>query len=115
MHTVRRAFQYAIFDQFDRKCKIFVWLCQIAKNTYYSFCKKNKHVGTEADLEQLESVSDLEECLIQKAEAFEIHKKLHALDEPYKEARTKRYLRERHYSRRIKCGFRRNSYAYVKG
>ena len=28
--------------QFDGRCKIEVWLCQIAKNAYYSHCRKRK-------------------------------------------------------------------------
>ena len=29
-------------DQFDGRCRLYVWLCQIAKNTYYSHLKKQK-------------------------------------------------------------------------
>ena len=29
-------------DKFNGKCKLQVWLCQIAKNTYFSYCEKEK-------------------------------------------------------------------------
>lgn len=30
------------FDTFRGDCKIYSWLCQIAKNTYYDYLKKRK-------------------------------------------------------------------------
>lgn len=29
-------------DRFDRKCRMYVWLCQIAKNTYFTHLQKQK-------------------------------------------------------------------------
>lgn len=31
-------------DRFDGRCKLYVWLCQIAKNTYFSLCRKERYV-----------------------------------------------------------------------
>ena len=31
-------------DTYRGECKISVWLCQIAKNLWYDYCKKNKKV-----------------------------------------------------------------------
>ena len=33
-------------DQFKNESKLSVWLCQIAKNTWYSYLKKNKNIVT---------------------------------------------------------------------
>lgn len=33
-------------DQFKNESKLSVWLCQIAKNTWYSYLKKNKNMIT---------------------------------------------------------------------
>lgn len=33
-------------DQFKNESKLSVWLCQIAKNTWYSYLKKNKNIIT---------------------------------------------------------------------
>lgn len=70
-------------DSFDGKCKLYVWLCQIAKNTYFSYLKREKHRCDE-DITQLSGAS-FEEGFFQSETAFEIHKCLHTLDEPYKE------------------------------
>ena len=48
-------------DSFDGKGKIFVWLCQIAKNTYISMCRKEKHLDASADTELLPWDGSIEE------------------------------------------------------
>ena len=70
-------------DQFDGKCRLYVWLCQIAKNTYLSMLSK-KRDGSEMP-EDIPSGESLEERLLTKEAAFEIHQILHRLEEPYKE------------------------------
>ncbi len=70
-------------DKFKGDCKIRVWLCQIAKNTYFSICKRNKHIIDEP-YEENESEC-IEQELINSETIWEIHKTLHLLDEPYKE------------------------------
>ena len=70
-------------DTFEGRCSVKVWLCQIAKNTYYDYLRKrSKTTELPADLP---SESDFELALIDKAEALKIHKLLHRLDDPYKE------------------------------
>lgn len=73
-------------NSFKGECDIRVWLCQIAKNTYFSYCKKNKHIvqEEEIDLHNTEQQS-IENKLLDKEQAVMIHKILHKLDEPYKE------------------------------
>ena len=68
--------------QFDGRCRLYVWLCQIAKNTYFSMRSKKRPDGLEADIPSGDS---LEERLLTKESAFEIHRVLHRLEEPYKE------------------------------
>ncbi len=72
-------------DRFDGRCKIFVWLCEIAKNSYFSHCRKEKRFDRSAEPEELTAPDELEERLFSKEEAFRIHQALHALEEPYKE------------------------------
>lgn len=69
-------------DQFDGRCRLYVWLCQIAKNTYFSMQSKKRPDELETDIPSGES---LEERLLTKESAFEIHRVLHRLEEPYKE------------------------------
>ena len=79
-------------DKFDGKCRLYVWLCQIAKNTYLSMLQK-KRTGEELPGE-IPSGESLEEKLLTKESAFEIHQILHALEEPYKEVFTLRTFGE---------------------
>ena len=72
-------------DSFDGKGKVSVWLCQIAKNTYLSMCRKDKHLDPDADAALLPGNETMEERLCDRETAFAIHKVLHALEEPYKE------------------------------
>lgn len=69
-------------DSFRGQCRLYVWLCQIAKNTYITYAEKHAREAPEQEGTAGES---LEERLLQEETAFEIHKLLHALQEPYKE------------------------------
>ena len=79
-------------DTFGGKCSVKVWLCQIAKNTYYDYLRKHSKI-TELPAD-LPSESDFEVVLLDKAEALKIHKLLHRLDEPYKEVFSLRVFSE---------------------
>lgn len=86
-------------DQFDGKCKLYVWLCQIAKNTLYTYAKKQKRIVSESDLDlSLLPDTSFESTLIDKEIAWEIHKLLHKLDEPYKEVFSLRVFGELSFS-----------------
>lgn len=69
-------------------CDIRVWLCQIAKNCYFSYCKKRARTEQwdEAALLELPSeAATAEELCIGRDEAARIRAVLHTLPEPYKE------------------------------
>lgn len=70
---------------FDGRCKVSVWLCQIAKNTYISMCRKNKRLDLSIDTTLLSSGEIIEERLYDRDTALSIHRVLHTLEEPYKE------------------------------
>ena len=74
-------------DRFRGECGVKVWLCQIAKHTYFSLLKKSKGEAYIDDLEvEIESDGpDFTEKLLDKASALEIHRCLRGLEEPYKE------------------------------
>ena len=72
-------------DSFDGKCKVSVWLCQIAKNAYISMCRKDKHLDSITDIALLPSDGNIEENFCDQEAAFAIHRVLHTLPEPYKE------------------------------
>ena len=72
-------------DKFDGKCKIYVWLCQIAKNTFFTYRKKEKYHEDLTEAEDIHVDSTIEQSLLSKESVFNIHKELHSLGEPYKE------------------------------
>jgi len=72
-------------DKFDGKCKIYVWLCQIAKNTFFTYRKKEKYHEDLTEAENIHADSTIEQSLISKESVFHIHKELHSLGEPFKE------------------------------
>ena len=82
--------------KFKGDCSIRVWLCQIAKNRYYNLVKRNKFVAEMPD--ELLSDDKFELRLLDKSQAFEIHKTLHLLDEPYKEVFSLRIFAELSFS-----------------
>ncbi|MCH5317921.1 MAG: sigma-70 family RNA polymerase sigma factor [Eubacterium sp.] len=75
-------------DSFRGDCDIRVWLCQIAKNCYYSYLKKTKHADSIDDIELLNMPSlaeSVEDRLVSQDEAERIRNILHHISEPYKE------------------------------
>jgi len=69
---------------FKGDCKMSVWLCQIAKNTYFSHYKKKQLFESVNDAADLIDTS-FEQKFIADENIFEIHKVIHKLEEPYKE------------------------------
>lgn len=73
-------------DTFKGECDIRVWLCQIAKNTFYTYCKKNQKIVQEEISKQLsDEAASIEKNILEKEQVVVIHKLLHEMEEPYKE------------------------------
>ena len=73
---------------FRGDCDLRVWICQIAKNTYYTHLKKQNRVAAldeEAWLALADPAAPVEERLDAKEGAQRIRALLHTLPEPYKE------------------------------
>jgi len=71
-------------DSFKGDCKLNTWLCKIAKNTFYSYVKKDSRQA-DYSLEIVVSDEDIEARFADKEAAYAIHKVLHKLNDPYKE------------------------------
>lgn len=83
-------------NHFKGECKLYVWLCQIAKNTYFSSLKKEKRLAQEEC--QADTETDLERDLLDREAARKLHILLHNLKEPYKEVFTLRVFGELPFS-----------------
>lgn len=77
--------------QFRGETDVRVWLCQIAKNSYFSYLKKQRQTET---MENMDEIADrefpdgkdtIEEQILKQSDAMQIHRLLHHLAEPYKE------------------------------
>jgi len=77
-------------DNFNGSCNLFVWLCQIAKNTYFSLSKKQKWIVSEVDTDFPDVLSNLEKDYCDKETAKRLHALIHNLNDPYKEVFTLR-------------------------
>lgn len=73
---------------FRGECDMRVWICQIAKNTYYSYLKKSNRIAN-VDETELQNIADpnalLEKQIITQDETQQLRKILHTIPEPYKE------------------------------
>lgn len=75
-------------NRFRGECDMKTWLCRIARNEYYSYCKRHRR---ECVIDDLESLSEkdsgvvFEEMSENEEAADRIHEILHNLPEPYKE------------------------------
>lgn len=77
---------------FRGECDIRVWLCQIAKNQFYSYVRKHKksvsvdfsEMDDEPKLQSMDETG-IEKQLVDSEMAEMIHRKVHELAEPYKE------------------------------
>lgn len=73
-------------DSYDGSKDIRAWLFTIAKNTYRTYCKKQRIYISESGLEQQPNPdSYFTEQIEDEERAFQIHRYLHGMKEPYKE------------------------------
>lgn len=73
---------------------VFTWLCAIGKNLYFDHLKKQ---GKRVDIENIPELSDscdIQTELSDKQLCKSVHRRLHQLDEPYKEVFTLRVFGE---------------------
>ena len=75
---------YMNLSQLRDRDKAPVWLCQIAKNSYYAWYNASRKTE-ELDEALVSDTPDLAESLIRKALSAEAFSRLHELEEPYKE------------------------------
>lgn len=72
-------------DDFRGQCEIRVWLCQIGKNAYYDYLRRNRRFSPIAEQGEMPAGQSLELDFEKKETAYRLHRILHNLNEPYKE------------------------------
>ncbi len=77
-------------DNYNGDCKMIVWLCQIAKHTYYKYVDKQVKQPNQLHTDDLSG--SLESALIDSENKVELFRIIHLLEEPYKEIVLQRLL-----------------------
>lgn len=75
-------------NNFRNECSLSVWLCQIAKNKWKNYLKKNSKIKYESIDSKLENYlisESIEEYIDKNNEKLEFYKEIHKLDEMSKE------------------------------
>lgn len=89
-------------DRFKGNCQLYVWLCQIAKNTYFTYAQKQKRYAAEADAVEPDLMAgnelEPEAGYLGKETLQRLHVLLHQLKEPYREVFTLRVFCELPFS-----------------
>lgn len=77
---------YRSIKKYDGKSSITAWLFTIARNTYFTFCRKKKISYDEAILDmQPDNRTDILTEMVENETAAQIWKEFQKLEEPYKE------------------------------
>lgn len=73
-------------DTYDGSCKMYVWLCQIAKHIWYQELEKKKKWQPQELHEDLPSQSiSPEDAALFESEKIALYKAIHSLNEPMRE------------------------------
>ena len=104
---------YKSIDNFEGNCKLSVWLHTIAKNSFYSYCMKEKIKNYGVFDENIISDINIQEDFIQTDDVITLHKILHNLEEPYKEVFTLRIFGELSYKQICEIFGKSESWARV--
>ena len=84
-------------DKFRGDSSLKVWLCQIAKNEYYSFLRKNKKIDfidRGEDISEDEDRNILEKEIISNDETTKINNMISLLEDPYSQVFKLRFYGE---------------------
>ena len=76
---------YMNYSSLREKEKASVWLCQIAKNTYYSWYNEHKKTDSLEESQYDTETESIEETFLKKELSKKALSCLHNLEEPYKE------------------------------
>ncbi len=73
-------------DSYRGDCDIRVWLCQIAKNRYYTYMKRHKSPLPLEEADHADtSEEDMSEALDRRLTCAAVQRVLHTIEEPYRE------------------------------
>lgn len=95
--TFFRALQ--TIDGFRGECRVYVWLCQIAKHLYFTSVRQSGRLVPEEEAPELPARDEPEADFLAGETGYELQRALHSLEEPYKEVLMLRIFGELPFSR----------------
>jgi RNA polymerase sigma-70 factor (ECF subfamily) len=98
-------------DSFRGDCSIRVWLCQIAKNTYFDYMKKQSRLTELTEANEQEDYYEFD--FFASFDKKQAHRILHNMKEPYKEVFSLRVLGELSFSEIAELFGKSDSWARV--
>lgn len=84
---------YLHIDQFEGRCELDTWLCQIAKNAYFKEAKRRSRQVSQ-DSPEMAAAKDEFQAIENHEQALILHRLLHTMAEPYREVFTLRIFGE---------------------
>ena len=91
--TMLKAFTES--DKYRGECEIKTWLCAIARNAYRDHLKKAENKNLQLDESwDIPDESSMTDKLEDKAQALQLHRLLHGLEDPFKEVFSLRVFAE---------------------
>ena len=73
-------------DRYDESCKLSTWLCSIAKNVLLTYLRKHPETeDLEGEAASVLQTDSAEQDAIDQISKIELMRKLHDLEEPYRE------------------------------
>lgn len=84
-------------ERFDGRCQLYVWICQIAKNTYFTYQKKQKRFVIDERI-PVEIEPGPEERFFDRETTQRLYALLDQLPEPYREVFSLRVFGELSFS-----------------
>lgn len=85
-------------DSFKGECSVYAWLCQIAKNSYFTQYKRKKRFAAQ-EMPETAGGTEPEQTVLTQESAMELHRALHDMEEPYKEVIMLRIFGELSFAR----------------
>lgn len=84
-------------ERFDGRCQLYVWICQIAKNTYFTYQKKQKRFVSERQ-SPTQTTASPEELFFDKETAERLYALLDQLPDPNRDVFSLRVFGELSFS-----------------
>lgn len=100
-------------NQFEGRCSVYTWLCQIGKNAWFKECRRNKRLQYQEEVKEAASEHSMEEEFIRREEYLNVRRAIFQLKQPYQDVLTMHIFGEVPLKEIAKHFGKSESWAYV--